>query len=313
MATCKQLSNLGASQCGFPLKVARRLIFVPLYDKAGNKNGIPLTTVNQQATWDALIADDPSSATYDALTMIYPLPNMENVEDVRADTEFFEWNSGQKARIRQGVRTFTGAIPNETPALLGELQSWEGVKFGVYIFDADGNVIGVHDKAGSPAVDSLLPIPVDGNSFDAKYVLATYTDPLQIMVQFDYAQDFNDKNIWMIPMGGTGLEFDGRTDLKNNTTIHGATTGKTVPSLVITLALDMGVAATGFVGADFKYWDANSGTGGAWVAVDDTVMKVAEAPDGTYTFSAGTTTPEAGDYVVFVKAGYTSYTSEKLA
>jgi hypothetical protein len=264
--------------------------------------------IKQLTSWQALLDDDPSTATYDALAMMYPLPNLENVEDVRADTEFFEWNSGQKVRIRQGVRTFTGAIPNETPAMLGNLQDWEGVKFGVYVFDVDGNLICTYNETD----DEFRPIPVDGNSFDAKYMLPTYTDPTHIMIQFDYAADFNDKNLWLIPMDdATGLDFDGRTDLKANTSIHGSTEFDTTVGtevIKVFLKLDYNVWAEGFKVADFKYWDDSTTS---WLTIDGANLVFTEPTGGSYYFTAGTVTPATGDYVAFIKDGYQSYSSDK--
>lgn len=320
MATiCKQLKNLGASQCGFPIKVARRLIFTPLYDSDGLPNGIGVDDVKDLGAWtDLIYAPDPSvNDPDDPNAMLYPLPNMENVDDVRADTEFFEWNSGQKVRIRQGVRTFTGAIPNETPALLGKLQSWEGLDFGVYVFDVDGNLISTYDKDSS----EYRPIPVDGESFDAKYMLPTYTDPLHIMLQYDYSADFNDKNIWLTPVDS--LNFDGRTDLRGNIDVYGSTDTATADTIKLFLTMDYNVKAAGFKGGfidagpppvthygDFRYWDESAS---AWVLVGTATdpIKFTETEDGVYYFEAGTVTPATGDYVVFMKDGYTSYTSEK--
>ena len=310
MAICKQLANIGASQCGFPMKVARKLIFVPIYDKNGSENGIALKDAKYLATWEALIYEaDPAAAGYidDPNAMLYPLPNLENVEDVRADSEFFEWSSGQKVRMRQGVRTFTGAIPNETPVMLGQLQAWEGIKFGVYVFDVDGNLICTYDEDS----DEVRPIPVDGNSFDAKYMMPTYTDPLHIMLQYDYAANFNDKDLYLVPIGGTGLDFDGRTDIIGNVNIVGDTTTLTA-AIHVFLELDYGVKAAGFKAGDFRYWDDDAA---AWVTVGiaatDPIV-FTENEDGVYWFVAGTVTPAAKDYVVFVKDGYTSYTSDKL-
>jgi hypothetical protein len=228
---------------------------------------------------------------------------MENVEDVRADTEFFEWNSGQKARIRQGTRTFTGAIPNETPALLGNLQSFEGSNVGVYIFDTAGNCIFNYEKDSTGEYAS--PIPIDGNSFDVKYVKSTYSDPLQIMVQFDYSQDVNDKDLYMVPL--SELDYDARTsDFYALLAVYSDNevwTKGTPNTFSVDLMLDYKVPAGGFLIGDFELNGA---------AVTD--LTVAESPDGTYTFTGATTDALAdGDIISLGASGYSPWKSTAAA
>lgn len=292
---CKSLSDLGASQCGFPMKVGRRLILVPRFDNSGNVNKMTLADIKVLANWELKFDAEKS------LDRFYPLPNMENVVDERGDTEFFEWDSGLKVRIRQGARTFTGSIPNESPALLGKLQDWEGQDFGVYIIDTDGNVIFnyLSDSTGEYAV----PIRVDGNSFDVKYVKSTYTDPLHIMLQFDFATDVNDKDLYMIPMDDA--DFDPRTaQFYALWNVYAKAEAWTVgTSLVWTLTLDFGVPASGFAtkaaAVPTDTWEIDPGGTGTFAAFTDGT--VAETATGVYTFTAGTTDDLGAGTVIRLK------------
>ncbi len=308
MAICKELSNLGASQCGFPMKVARRLIFVPLINELGDANMVPLQDVNKLATWEPAISGiEAGGGLIHKLSRFYVLPNMENVEDTRADTEFYEWNSGQKVRIRPGVRTFTGAIPNETPSLLGKLQMWEGQAFGVYIIDTGGNLIFNYlEKKSETGVVSKFaaPIAVDGNSFDAKYVKPTYSDPLHIMVQFDFSADVNDKDLYMVPLAS--LDFDGRTSQLYALTdvyaddsfvqpIQGGWSDDTHYHLQ--LFLDYNTWAGGFTDEDFSY------SGGAITSVTETHVPAPNEGDSFYTIVVGTAAT-GGETITFSSKGY---------
>ena len=301
MAICKELSNLGASQCGFSMKVARRLLFVPKYDDTGKANRIDLTLVKKLIEWTGWINEEVPS------NRLYVLPNMENVEDVRADSEFFEWSSGQKVRIRSGVRTFTGAIPNETPALLGDLQAWEGQQFGVYIIDTDGNLIFSYKYAEETAgvwKDYAYPIYVDGNSFDAKYMKPTYTDPLHIMLQFDYAGDVNDKDLWMVP--ASQLDWDGRTDLRPLMSVYGETVDAKVGAagvgmFDVRLTLDYTTPLQGAVKEDFKVLDAAG-------AEMPGALTVTETAPGLYHVISDDAIG-AGEQLLFNKATYARWMS----
>lgn len=303
MATmCKELKNVGASECAFPLKVARRLNFVPLYGHDGTKNSMSLDPtaddyIGKRSAWDLKVSPTDPLAT--PLDMFYPLPVMENVTDERGDTEFFEWDSKLKVRIQQGVRTFIGLIPNEWPSLLGKLQAWEGQKFGVYIIDKKGAIVFNYgtDSAGEVRA---YPIPVDGNSLDAKLIKATYTDPGSIMVQFDFDADVNDKDLYLL--GLDKLDFDPRTEIKALTDLYITSDDWSDPTFVLlTLSLDYGVPAAGFAQIYFLVRDE----GGIEVTLTDPGGFV-ESPDGTYKLTFDALTSQAGWTVYIAPETYTA-------
>lgn len=195
---CRPLANTGASICPFLMKVGRRVILVPTIGSDGTANGFDtIAEVTKTALQAKFDAEDP-------LDRFYPLPVVENVENIRAETVFFEWNSGQKVRIRQGPRTFKASLPSDhtDTTLIKRLQAWYGQSFGVYIIDKAGNFI--YDKGDSGEV---MPMAVDGNSFDLNLVTETYSEPLFSLMQFDFSQDLNDGDIYYIPV--SSLDFDG--------------------------------------------------------------------------------------------------------
>jgi len=299
---CKELANLGASPCAFPLKIARRLVFVPLYKNNGTKNGLTLDEVEVLQNWH------DNFDSYVPLNKYYVLPVMENVTDERGDTEFFTWESGLKARIQQGVRTFTGLIPNEWPSLLGKLQAWEGQKFGVYIVDKAGAIV-FNYGLDTNGVPMAYPIPVDGNSFDAKLIKATYSDPGSIMVQFDFDADVNDKDLYL----KGDLDFDPRTgDFYSPTDVYGdddTPNGWDTLNTVYTvkLTLDYGVPASGFDDPTFWVYENDAPP----PAGDDAVVTTVTEVKGLYTV----TLDKAGEingYVSFAPPKYTRFDGVKI-
>ena len=269
---CTPLQVTGTGACPYLMQIARRLVFVPKYDSNGDLNNFAspdeVTKANIQAKLDET----------DPLDRYYALPLMENVEDIRAETTFFEWNSGQKIRIKQGSRTFTAALPDGDPQFQKRLQSWYGQDFGVYIVDKWGNWV---YQDGTGAVN---PIPVDGNSFDVNMVKSTDAEPFYIMLQFDFLQDNNDGDLRYI--GKDHLDFDGRTsDLygllplvpKVLSTVAAVTT-------TVSVSTDYDVPVTGLVFGDFVLYDVTADS-------DLSVSAAVENPNipGEYELTSTTT------------------------
>ena len=295
MATCTTPRVTGTCQCALPVKNAYKLILVPLYDSLGEINKFDST---QDVTLAALQAKFDET---NPLDRFYVLPYLENVEDVRADSVFSEYNSGRKKRIRQGVRTFQGWQPDGDPKYFGRMEQWMGLQFGMYAIDVDGNFVYNDDGTGA-----VLPIPVDGNSWDPRMVYETESDAYHTMLMFDYSRYYNDGNTWMIPKAS--LDFDGR--------IPGVLYGllPLVPTMVTTAAgvdtkvfveTDCKVPVTGLETGDFAMYDV---TADADLVVTGAVENV-NIP-GEYTLTATTTVQGNITRVTVTKVKYETGTLE---
>jgi hypothetical protein len=192
------LSNTGQPSCVTLQSVTSKVIQVPLMANDGTPNRLSLTTPITATTFTDLVNETDSSKRW------YPLPNFENVELAKADTIFEEANSGRKAYLRQGVRSFMGELwaTNGTPQFLGKLQSDRCVAFGIYIVDVNGNLVG--SKKG----DYLYPITVDNNSWDPKLMFATDSTVGKIMLGFDFDRLFDESTMWMITATEGLMDFN---------------------------------------------------------------------------------------------------------
>lgn len=190
------LSNTGRPNCIPIQSVTSKLILTPIKANDGTLNGIDLTL--PVPTWDNLLNEIDASKRW------FPLPNFENVELPKADSQFEEANSGRMAFLRQGKRSFAGELWSEdsSPQLLNKLQNNRCVDFGVYIVDVNGNLIG--SKVG----DMLYPIPVDNPSFDPRYMFATDSTVSKIMVAFDFERLFDEGTMYMITPQEAGVNFN---------------------------------------------------------------------------------------------------------
>ena len=278
------LANTGRPNCLPIQSVTSKLIMVPLYANDGTANYLDLTS--PLPTWSDLINEADSSKRW------FPLPNFENVELPKADSQFEEASSGRMVFLRQGKRSFSGELwaEDSSPTLLSKLQNNRCVDFGVYIVDVNGNLV------GSKQNDGLYPIPVDNPSFDPKYMFATDSTTSKIMVAFDFDRLFDEGTMYMITPTEAGVNFNDLTGLIdvnfNNKVI-------TAGQLVADLALDYGTALNpikfiGAVAADFAI-TINGAPG--------SLTSVTESPDGTYIFVFTATT---GDDIVITidKDGY---------
>lgn len=263
------LSNTGQPGCIPIQSVTATLILVALSSN-GVKNSIDLASA--LPTWSELINETDASKRW------FPLPQFENVELPKGDSQFEESNSGRKVFLRQGVRSFAGELwaEDSSPTLLGKLQGNRCVDFGVYIVDVNGNLI------GSEVDGKLYPIPVDNPSWDPKYVFATDNTTSKIMVSFDFNRLFEESTMYMITPSEAGINFndlEGLIDV-NLSLVEPATT--TV--IKLKAKLDYGtainkIAFKGAVAADFAVTEVSPTPG--VLALDS----VEETADGEYTLT----------------------------
>jgi len=200
---------------------------VPLFGADGTANFLDLTS--PLPTWADLINE------VDATKRWFPLPNFENVEMPKADSQFEEANSGRMVFLRQGKRSFAGELwaDDSTPTLLGKLQNNRCVDFGVYIVDINGNLVG--SKVGT----DLYPIAVDNPSFNPTFTFATDSTTQKIMLGFDFDRLFDESTMYMITPTEAGINFNDLTGLID---VNLTATTIAAGSLTFTAALDYGTA-----------------------------------------------------------------------
>lgn len=245
------LSNTGVPACVPIQSVTSTLIMVPLKSNAGVDNAIDLSVA--VPTWSTLVNQSDESQRW------FPLPQFENVELPKADSQFEEANSGRKAFLRQGVRSFSGELwaDDSSPTLLSKLQNNRCVEFGVYIVDVNGNLVG--SKVG----DKLYPIAVDNPSFDPKYMFATDSTISKIMVGFDFYRLFDEGTMYMITPEEAGINFndlEGLIDVNFADLTQAANT-----SVTFNAEFDYGTAYNpiklkGLVASDFELYNNTNST-----------------------------------------------------
>lgn len=293
------LSNTGRPNCVPLFGITSSLILVPIFDNDGVKNGIDLSAT--LPTWSNLVNETDASKRW------FPLPEFENVELPKADSQFEEANSGRMVFLRQGKRSFSGELwaDDSTPTLLGKLQNSRCVDFGVYVVDVNGNLI------GSEVGGYLYPIPVDNQSFDPKFAFATDSTTQKIMLGFDFDRLFDESTMYMISVKEAGIDFTTLEGLKDVNLI-GLVCTTTVATFSAKLDYGTAVNKIKYVGATATAdWSIENITQAVTFAPDS----VTENPDGTYVldYSVGGTA-SASDVikVSVVKTGFSGSATDTI-
>jgi len=277
--SCATLTNTKGNNCPTAMDIAKRLIFVPELDASGAKNELliasEITKSALQAKFDAVDSKD----------RYYPISALENVEDLRAEPTYFEFNSGIKSKTKEGTRTFTGFIPFQGAEYLAKLEKWECANFGIYIIDKAGNFI--YSKEGAKA----QPIMIAKDSFSAEYIKKTETEPAMIKIMFDFREGQKDSDLRLEE--AKDLDFDGLSEVDVyglfDASIASVAGGSGESVLTITEA-DYGFAIEGLVAGDLTL---SAGV----------VTSLTETAEGVYTL---VTTATSGDTVKINKSGYDS-------
>ncbi len=292
MSECYPIQVSGVGSCPFNYQILRRIVLVPLLDSTGAVNKFEsiaeVTKANIQEKFDET----------SELNRYYSTPLLENVDQPRAETTFFEYNSGNKARVKQGTRTFTGWWSESDPQFLERMQSWYNQEFGFFGVDKWGNFV-YSKNLQDPSDTGVYPIPIDGASWDVNMVTATDSDPYYTMVQYDYKQDFNDAAIRYI--GIKSLDFDGRTTdfygllalvVNVPTTTPGSIT-------IVDVTTDYNTPVSGLLFGDFVMYDIDN-------EVDLNVTAAVEntTTPGRYTLTSDATSGGAPVLVTVMRVKY---------
>ena len=282
------LSNTGRPNCVPLQSVTSKLIMVPLFGADGTANFIDLGS--PLPTWSDLINE------VDATKRWFPLPNFENVEMPKADSQFEEANSGRMVFLRQGKRSFAGELwaDDSTPTLLGKLQNNRCVDFGVYIVDINGNLV------GSKVNGALYPIAVDNPSFNPTFTFATDSTTQKIMLGFDFDRLFDESTMYMITPTEAGLNFNDLTGLIDVNLLAGTITATDV---TFDAVLDYGTALnpikfSGAISADFSLYNNTTSSVVSVTAVENLPL------EGNYTLTYIAQTAADSLTLSIVKTGF---------
>ena len=177
--------NSGIDRCAVSPQIIRHIVFVPLYDSAGNKNELDLSTLDENTIPDLLNESDRTKRWY-------PLREVDNFESEREDPSTEDLESGVPLFLREGNRPFTvvkkqGAVPFQFVEFINSKRCGE---WGVIFVDVDGRLIGNNQKDGF-----LRPMPIQSNQAYATYIFPN--DSTYRGININFMARVGEKDEWL--------------------------------------------------------------------------------------------------------------------
>lgn len=294
------LGNMGVPGCTPIAKIASKLILTNYFQSDGT-----ITKIDLSDTLDATYFAERMQQ-YDSGVLVplderwYISPFLENVEDIREETVFQTFNSGKKAKVRQGTRSFTGhIIEGAAYEMLQKVKRFQCATLGAFIIDTAGNIIGNGDESGF-----LKPIRIDKASFDVQLVKATDAEAQMVRITFDWARLEQDSSLKMITASdivADVLSLEGLIDVF--VSFSNITTGGFTARFATSYGSAKNpVPVSGLVVGDFSLAEVSPTPG----AVSITSVTESATVPGTYTFVTATTAQNDVLQLTLNKAGLDS-------
>lgn len=279
--TCGDVhGNTGTPNCSQLIKKALGLGVLSIVANGGDLNRINLSTLGSFSL-DDLLSDA------DRTKRIYPITELRNVTHPDEAEQYATDSAGGKIEVRDVVYRFACEKWEVSPVYVQKLKNGKCNRNGVFLFNADG-MVGLRR-------DSYL-YPIEIKAYAPKYAHATDADPSKLMLSFDYAQNTNVGELWLISweeLGMTINDIKGLIDL-NYTVVDAPVDGGTNTTVGYSLTTDYGYGnpetqnVEGLVTADFTAFNVTTG-------LSISLVSVVETPDTKYVFTMPSAT--TGDVV----------------
>lgn len=291
------LLNTKLPSCTSVHSVAKRVFIQSKYDSAGALNKIPTGTTLDSAYWEAAVNNA------DELARIYPIEGeFKNVEHLREDSVYQDFNDGSSRFVRKGAKTFTGMLLEFPAAYLKTLDQFKCGDWNVYFVDCNGGLVGYGDSQ-----EFMTGVPTEKNSFDANFMEGTDSEVPMLSFRVQWKSSTTDANIKYI--SASDIDFDlenlsGLLDvvpLKNDNTYGYNVTSAT--EFTFSAMSLFGTKVTGLVLADFVLENETS-------ASPIVITSVVESPSGFYTV---TIPAQTTNDVLRLNLNKTGFSGDQLA
>jgi len=291
---CKDgFSNTGDPNCQPIPKVTRAVYLMATTADDGTKNVLDLSVTPTDAIIDALVNNADKSKRW------YPLQELDNVTDVRADDQVESLNSGQDVFIQEGSRNFESVIVEKSAALHKELQSFRCGQVSVFTVDKINNFIGTQKSSD---ITILTPFKIQKGTLKPSLIKGDDGQVQKVGIKWTYDDTENDGDIFMLADGDTDVNFLDKTGLLDVNSTNGTIT---TTSFELDLFTDYGTAldrilVEGLVAGDFSIQNLTTD-------LPVTVLTAPEAPAGKYilTFAAQGSAEELEISIIKAKFDFT--------
>jgi hypothetical protein len=263
------MNNTGLVTCIKGFKKTTGFLIVPMLANDGTRNSINLSPgINLQ---NKVKHTDPSSR-------FYPVNDLKDVELPTAESRFETAKDGSKFKLADGIKSFKAVIYEGGSMFASKLQGVSCEKYGVYLYDIDGNLRGIKED------DELYPIEIGG--WDTIFMDATDDNVSKIQIQFDFDILLKISRYWILSAADLGINPNSLLGLVDANLIE-VSSGVTSTVLDISSDYGSGLSALPIVGltsADFSVYNENDSASVAVSVAESTTI------DGQYTLTYSTQT-----------------------
>jgi len=269
--TCGNVhGNTGTPNCSPLIKKALGLGVMSVVANGGTVNRIDLTDLSSKSLFTELKNPDRTKR-------IYPIMDLRNVTHPDEAEQYATDSAGGKIEVRDVVYRFAAEKWEVSPAYVQKLKNGKCNRNATWVFNADGMV-------GLRRGTDLYPIEI--KAYAPKYAHATDADPSKLMLSFDYAQNTNIGELWLISWAELGMTINdvaGLIDL-NYTVVDAPADGGTNTTVSYSLTTDYGYGnpetqnVEGLTAADFSAFNVTTG-------LTVILVSVVETADTKYTFT----------------------------
>ena len=283
------LGNTGSPGCKRTYLVTKFLLLQAIVGSAGTDNFFDVSA--GEPTLSTITAALDNVEPTDRL---FPLGEFEDITDERAEAIVQEFGSGQKARVRDGARDFSGFIPNAEPILVGKVKKSVCSQLGAFMLDAGGNLI-FSARKSEGLVTNAYPVRIDTNTLDVRYVKATDTTIAGVMINFQWATSEQDSYLRQVKQ--TDLDW-GATDLYGLVDAYSVNSAITTTGFTVTITDEYGDPVVGLVSGDMTLAELSPTPGSV------AITTVTESANGVYDIVHALAT--SGDVLelTITKSGY---------
>ena len=252
------------------------LIMVHLKDSSGALNTIPASQLTGGNSVDATYVEGKIEDS-DPKARWYPIGEFKDQTSTRDEPITQDFNDGTSEFVRENPRQFTGMLTSTLPLFLPRLNYWKCQDFGIFEVDDCGNINGQIDAA----TGDLHPVAINSGSWHASFEPKNNESVSMVRLTFQTSKTFRDADYRTLENGvevTTDLtDIAGLLDLQATETSAPTTTSF---AIAVTKAWGREWNKIKAIGLEDANWTLRNTTTGSTVAVT-----VAEAPDGTYTFT----------------------------
>jgi hypothetical protein len=258
------MNNTGLVTCIKGFKKTTGMLIVPILANNGIRNSINLSPgIN---LLNLVKHQDPSQR-------FYPVNDLKDVELPTAESRFETAKDGSKFKLADGIKSFKATIYEAGSMFASKLQGVSCEKYGVYLYDIDGNLRGIKED------DELYPIEIGG--WDTIFMDATDDNVSKIQIQFDFDILLKISRYWVLSSTDLGVNPNtllGLVDANLTEVSSGVT------STVLTISSDYGSGLTalpivGLVTADFSAYNDTDASAVTLTVAESTTV------DGEYTLT----------------------------